>query len=113
MQNSGRSQSPAAGRQSVPAGRRVKAQAPASQTGVPSQLPGRGATRQAASHAPQCSRLLLVSTHSPSQQTPPAQTLPSGISVQTPSVPGRLQAWQAPAQAAMQQTPWAQIPLWQ
>jgi hypothetical protein len=32
---------------------------------------------------------------------------------QVPSLPDRLQAWQVVVQALLQQTPWAQKPLWQ
>ena len=37
---------------------------------------------------------------------------PAGVLAQAPTLPPRLQAWQVPLQALLQQTPSTQLPLW-
>jgi hypothetical protein len=46
----------------------------------------------------------------PAPHSPPG-SLPSGIGVHLPTLPGRLQAWQVPLHAVSQQTPSTQLPV--
>jgi hypothetical protein len=103
-QRAGRSQGPLAARQTVPAAAGATPQTPATQTGLAAQASTPGSRGQPWSQAPQCSRLVWGSTHSPSQQVPPAHAAPSASSAQKPEP----HVWQTPSQAVSQQTPWAQ-----